>query len=186
MQATGFEKQNKDKQITFWFPILLPVLMGFVVATAEFATGLAQTGVITTIGKELADLGPEDWMPLLKSDLLNLWAGTTKGVASTMFSVDIWALTMLYTSHSTTTRSYAYGYPILGIFAHFILLLLATSLVTFATKVEDITILLLFIATLVSLYYLLHHRPVPRKLGQYAKSTPCPLSPIRFDRVVVV
>ena len=156
MQATEFEIQHKGKKITFWFPILLPVLMGFVVATAEFATGLGQTGSLALIGLELSDnYTSEDWMDLLETDLINLWAGTAKGVASTMFSVDIWALTMLYTSRTSVIRSsYAYGYPVLGVFAHFVLLLLAVGLTTLAKSSADfnqIMIILLLAATFVSL-----------------------------------
>ena len=113
------ELERRD-QMPFWFPILLPVLMGLLVAFADLTVDMARTS---------ASDGAS-WWDFVMRDLTRLWSGTSKGVASSIFALDIWALTMLYTNrHETDTSSnYAYAYPVLGIFAHFVLLLLVVAL----------------------------------------------------------
>lgn len=118
------KSRTSSERMTFWFPVVLPVLMGLLLAFAELTVDFATT----SISKD------QMWLDFLRADITKLWAGVSKGVASSVFAVDIWALTMLYTSRreGEEAASFAYGYPVLGIFVHFILLLMVVGFTTLA------------------------------------------------------
>ena len=71
-------------------------------------------------------------------DLVWLWQGACKGIASSVFAVDIWVLTTLYTDRreGLSSSSHAYVYPVLGIFVHFLSLLVVVSVISLAQGLD--------------------------------------------------
>lgn len=115
---------SPNERAVFWFPIVLPALMGLILGFAEFLADLAGTAIAMDHREEL------NIRKLLWGDLVKLWDASLTGVTSTAFTVDIWALSTLFASRSAVRpgTAYAYAYAVLGLFAHFIILLLVVGL----------------------------------------------------------
>ena len=113
--------------------------MGTMVAFIEMVAG---TGESTALARIAAAVGnqatdSQDLVDLITVDLVALQNGLIKGVTSSMLAVDIWALTMLFTAPSERRSSHAYAYPVIGIFAHFVLLLIAVCAVVVSKVYRD-------------------------------------------------
>lgn len=113
---------SPSERIIFWFPIVLPVLMGLILGSAEFLADLAATAIAMDHGED------SNIRNLLLKDIAELWDASLTGVTSTAFTVDIWALSILFASRSAVYTRTAYAYAVLGLFAHFIILLVVVGL----------------------------------------------------------
>lgn len=109
-------------RMAFWFPVILPILMGLVLALAELVGDLAATALAMEPGTD------ESFLNFVKGDLSKLWLSSAKGLAVSVFAVDVWALSVLFSFRTAGQQGTAYAFPVLGIFGHFLLLLVVVGL----------------------------------------------------------
>lgn len=118
----------KDR-IAFWFPIALPILMGLVLAFAEFSADLTATAIVM-------NRSSGNFNDMFVKDLVKLWLAVSKNVGSAVFAIDLWALTTLFVSRELPRSKLIYAFPVLGIFAHFILLLVIVGVSNLANAFD--------------------------------------------------
>ena len=113
---------NRGERVSFWFPIVLPVVMGLVYGFAALTADLGGTAlaVINWGLSSGSTLKLSEWLTF---DLLVLWDNSCIGIVTSIFAIDIWALTMLFASQVRWRTATAIAYPVVGMFAHFVLLL---------------------------------------------------------------
>ena len=109
-------KLTRRERLSFWFPILLPALIGLMYGFAELVAGLGASGFA------LFHTGMEELPGLLRIDVINFWESSNKGVVTSMISIDLWALSVIFTSKDRATRL-AYFFAVTGILVHFFLVL---------------------------------------------------------------
>ena len=93
-----------NDRITFWFPVLLPILMGLILAFAELVADLAATAIVMDHG-ENRNIGE-----LIAGDFSKLWLASSKNIGSAVFAIDIWALTTLFVARITPRTPAVYAY----------------------------------------------------------------------------
>ena len=121
-----------SKRAAYLFPLLVPLLTGLLLAFAKLLAGMAETSAMID---SVALLNR-----LLRTDLNYLWTGAHEGIVVSMAAVDIWALTLLYASRSNPAP-YAFVYPIVGVFLHFILILVVVALHQTAVSLDRLALM---------------------------------------------
>ena len=127
--------RNSNERLGFWFPIVLPILMGLIPAFAKMASEMGTSaGIYGTMSRmlelaaeETAD--PRTLVDNLQVDVVAFWGGLCEGISSAMIAVDVWALTMLFAAPRDQRSSHAYAYPVVGIFLHFVIVLMVVCFV---------------------------------------------------------
>ena len=120
---------DPQDRMAFWFPIALPILMGLILAFAEFSADLTATAFLMN----RQGGGFED---MFIKDIVKLWLSVSKNVGSAVFAIDLWALTTLFVSRDLPRARLIYAFPVLGIFAHFILLLVIVGVSNLANAFD--------------------------------------------------
>ena len=122
---------HPQDRLAFWFPIVLPILMGLVLAFAEFSADLTATAY-------LMNQGGVKFSDMFKIDVIQLWQALPKNIGSAVFAIDIWALSILFVSREIPRARSIYTIPVLGIFAHFILLLVIVGVSNLANAFDTL------------------------------------------------
>lgn len=137
--------QNANR-IAFWFPVILPVVVGLVYGFAQFSAEMTASGYIISIVADPAyeDLATaESGIPyllqtLIQTDLLELWAETSKGIVTAVFSIHVWALSTLFSAAHKVRQSAVFAYPVVGIFTNFFLVSIIVATTNIATSLQNV------------------------------------------------
>lgn len=136
-----------DNRLAFWSPVVIPVGVGLLLAFAELAVDLggSSQGIrmfrdLLSADNEYGDNSvlQEQFMAFIWIDINELWMTLVKSLGISVFAIDIWALTVLFASRAPFRASTIYAYPVIGVFAHFVLLLLIVGTVEVAAGFEDL------------------------------------------------
>lgn len=115
--------------LAYWIPLLVPILMGLVLALAKLLGDLSETRMMMT--DHIDAQGSISFMKYVVIDFESFLERVSEGVALSIISIDIWAFTILsdagqHERSATTVPPYAY--PVLGILSHFGLLILVIAI----------------------------------------------------------
>ncbi len=129
---------DRYNKLTYWFPLVLPMLMGMILAFAKLSADFSETTTLVGSHEVLAqvlrdsDLIDDDALKAAPASGLlvdgeRFLRRLSEGVVLSIIAVDIWAFTTLFGAASGPRRRLPYEYPVLGIIAHFLLVLAAAA-----------------------------------------------------------
>jgi len=126
---------GRSDRVAFWFPIILPVVVGLVYGFTDLASNLGATGIIIAEPTEQAERNMQ-LQSLLRSDGFSLWDASITGIVTAVFSIHIWALSTLFASDNGGRSSAAFAYPVVGIFVNFFLVSIVVGITDLVEGVQ--------------------------------------------------
>lgn len=125
---------------SYWFPLLLPVLMGVILAFAKLPSDFSETRTQHMMAQQIIEHMKEEGTEVERDALPTPYANLavdgkrflqriSEGLVLSIIAIDVWAFTTLFAAAaaSLVAKRLPYEYPVIGIIAHFILVLVVAA-----------------------------------------------------------